>query len=656
MCYNSRVENSSQPIAGTIRLNSKGVGFVDSAPQEEGQEKPRSIEIQPENMNTAMHLDTVEVAITDHKPNRFDRLTGKVIRVASRNKTQFVGTIIEAKDDKLMVQSDDMKLYVPIIIPKTSETAIGQKVVVRINDWTDPTKSLTGNLVQILGKAGDHNTEMQAIVYAQGLDIGFPTEVETEAEEINAAAAKEIESEAKNRRDFRGILTCTIDPVDAKDFDDALSFQKLPNSNIEVGVHIADVTHYVRPGSALDTEAAKRATSIYLVDRTIPMLPEVLSNHWCSLMPEVDRLTFSAVFTFNPAGDIVDEWFGKSIIHSTKRFAYEDVAAILEQAPSDDTIKQSLHELNRLAKKLQQEKLDAGALVFEESEVKFRLDATGKPIGVTKKERNDAHKLIEDFMLLANKKTAEYAGRITKEQAGRFVYRVHPYPKEDRIKGLQAFLGALGQTLKTTKKGVSAYEINRILTETADTPEADVIRQAIVQSMAKAIYSMENIGHFGLAFDHYTHFTSPIRRYPDMMVHRLLEIYLNKQNPTAEMLEAYAAQVTHSSDMEKRAAEAERDSVKLKQVEYMGEHIGEVFDGVISGVTDWGFYVEELETKSEGLVRLVNLGDDFYAFNKDNYSIVGQRTKKSYRLGDTIKIKVLAADPQKRQLDFGVVE
>ena len=641
-------QTASGGIIGTIRLNSKGVGFID-------QENDKSIEIQPENLNTAMHLDMVSVEITNPKPNRFDRLTGRVTEIVTRNKTQFVGIVTEAKDDKLMVQSDDVKLYVPIIIPKVYGVNIGQKVVVKINDWTDPAKSLTGNLIQVLGEAGEHNTEMQAIVFGQGLIIDFPTEVETEAEEINKNAAQEIETEAKNRRDFRGILTCTIDPVDAKDFDDALSFQKLANGDIEVGVHIADVTHYVKPGSALDKEASKRATSIYLVDRTIPMLPEVLSNHWCSLMPEVDRLTFSAVFTFNQKGDLIGEWFGKTIIHSTKRFAYEDVAAILEVPPGGDVIKQSLHELNRLAKKLQAEKLDAGALVFEESEVKFKLDTTGKPIGVTKKERNDAHKLIEDFMLLANKKTAEYAGRVTKEQNGRFVYRIHDYPKEERIKSLQTFLGHFGKKLTVGKKGVSAYEINRILTEAADTPEADVINKAVVQSMAKAVYSMSNIGHFGLAFDHYTHFTSPIRRYPDMMVHRLLEIYLAKKNPTAEMLELYSNLVNHTSAMEKKAAEAERDSIKLKQVEYMGEHIGEEFDGVISGVTEWGMYVEELETKSEGLVRLANLGDDYYMFDEKQYAIVGTRTKKRYRLGDKIRVKVISADVKRRQLDYGVV-
>lgn len=647
MCYNSRVTPNSNIVNGTIRLNSKGVGFVD-------QENDKSIEIQPENLNTALHLDIVNIEITNPKPNRFDRLTGRVVEIVARNKTQFVGVVTEQTPEGWIVTADDVKFYAPITLPKTADVKVGQKVVVDIGNWCDPTSKPCGALIRTIGEAGEHNTEMQAIIYGQGLVIDFPAEVEKEAEAINAAAAQEIEAEAKNRRDFRGILTCTIDPVDAKDFDDALSFQKLPNGNIEVGVHIADVTHYVKPGSALDKEASKRATSIYLVDRTIPMLPEVLSNHWCSLMPEVDRLTFSAVFTFNPKGDIIGEWFGKTIIHSTKRFAYEDVAAILEKPAGGDMIKQALHELNRLAKKLQADKLDAGALVFEESEVKFKLDETGKPIGVTRKERNDAHKLIEDFMLLANKKTAEYAGRITKEQNGRFVYRIHDYPKEDRIKSLQVFLGHFGKKLTIGKKGVSAYEINRILTEAADTPEADVIHKAVVQSMTKAVYSMNNIGHFGLAFDHYTHFTSPIRRYPDMMVHRLLEIYLNKKFPLAEMLELYANLVNHSSAMEKKAAEAERDSIKLKQVEYMSEHIGAEFDGVVSGVTDWGFYVEELETKSEGLVRLANLGDDFYMFDEKQYAIVGTRTKKRYRLGDKIRVKVLSADIKRRQLDYGV--
>lgn len=648
MCYNSPVKTASQPITGTIRLNSKGVGFID-------QENDKSIEIQPENLKTALHLDTVNVLITNPKPNRFDRLTGQVVEIVARNKTQFVGIVTEQTPDGWTVSADDVKFYAPITLPKTADVKVGQKVVVDIGNWCDSSTKPCGVLIRIIGQAGEHNTEMQAIIYGQGLIIDFPAAVEAEAEAINAAAAQEIEAEAKNRRDFRGILTCTIDPADAKDFDDALSFQKLPNGDIEVGVHIADVTHYVRPGSALDKEAAKRATSIYLVDRTIPMLPEVLSNHWCSLMPEVDRLTFSAVFTFNQKGDIVSEWFGKTIIHSTKRFAYEDVAAILEKPAGGDIINQALHELNRLAKKLQQQKLDAGALVFEESEIKFRLDATGKPIGVTKKERNDAHKLIEDFMLLANKKTAEYAGRTTKEQNGRFVYRIHDYPKEDRIKSLAAFLSHFGKKLTIGKKGVSAYEINRILTEAADTPEADVINKAVVQSMAKAIYSMNNIGHFGLAFDHYTHFTSPIRRYPDMMVHRLLEIYLNKKFPLAEMLELYSMQVNHASAMEKKAAEAERDSIKLKQVEYMSEHLGEEFAGVVSGVTEWGMYVEEIETKSEGLVRLANLGDDYYIFDEKQYAIVGTRNKKRFRLGDKIRIKVISADVKRRQLDYGVV-
>ncbi|HYC83467.1 MAG TPA: ribonuclease R [Candidatus Paceibacterota bacterium] len=633
----------SQELIGSIRLTGKGIGYVRTAENPE-----MSIEIDPAFLNTAMHRDTVKVALHAKKG---DQMTGEVIEIVKRNKLELVGTLVE--DGGIMyVDADDPKMYVSIAIPKEAlaGAAVGQKLLVRIVHWSDPKKNPIGEVLRIIGKPGEHDVEMQTIVLEKGFRPEFPPDVEREAKALQEQAAVDIAAEGAKRRDFRQIFTCTIDPVDAKDFDDALSYQKLPDGTIEIGVHIADVSHYVRPGTALDREASKRTTSIYLVDRTIPMLPEGLSNDICSLVPNEDRLTFGAVFTFDPNYNLTGEWFGKTIIHSARRFSYEEAQEVLEKKSEERA--EELRTMNDIAYKLREQKLAAGALTFEEDEVKFKLDEKGVPVSVYKKERKDAHKMIEDFMLLANKKVAEYVSRLVKDKPKMFVYRIHDAPDLERIMQLASFLRPLGYKLEIKNDRVVPQSINNLLAQSAGTPEADMIARATVKSMSKAIYSMVNIGHYGLAFEYYSHFTSPIRRYPDLMVHRLLEIYLAGKIPSDEMLEEYGSLAIRSSDMERLASEAERDSIKYKQVEYMLSRIGQEYDGVISGITEWGIYVEELETKSEGMVRLRDLKDDFYEFDEKQYAMIGQKTKRKFRLGDKVRVKVANADIKRRIIDY----
>lgn len=630
-------------ITGIIRVSSRGEGSVVLP-------NGNLATIETADLNTALDGDTVSILPRSTKKEA----KAEVIKIVTRKRLEFVG-VIEQTDGVFFVIPEDRRMYTDILVmpAKISTAKDGDKVLVKITDWTNVKKDPLGEIIQVIGRPGDNDVEMQSIVLEKGFRPEFPAEVDAEAEAARKRALDNFNQELAKRRDFRGIPTFTIDPIDAKDYDDALSYQELPNGNFEIGVHIADVSFFVQPGTILDNEAQKRATSIYLVDRTIPMLPEVLSNGECSLVEGKDRFAFSAVFEITPEGIIKKDWFGKSVINSSKRFSYEQVQIILDKG--EGLYSHEINTLNKIAYKLRSLKIEAGALSFEEEEVKFKLDETGKPIDITKRERTDSHKLVEDFMLLANKRVAEYVSRLVKDAPFVFVYRIHESPDPDKLLALQEFLRPLGYKLEIKGKKIHSRELNKLLEKSIGQPEENIIQRAAVRTMQKAIYSTQNVGHFGLAFEHYTHFTSPIRRYPDLMVHRLLEIYLSGKKPTNEILSQYTELVIHCSTMEKLAAEAERDSVKYKQVEYMQDKIGEIFQGVISGVTEWGMYVEELETKADGLVRLADLKDDYYKLDQKNFAIVGEKTKKRYRLGDVVTVKVKKTDLNKKIIDFVLV-
>ncbi|MEK7115635.1 MAG: VacB/RNase II family 3'-5' exoribonuclease, partial [Patescibacteria group bacterium] len=513
--------------------------------------------------------------------------TGEIREIISRSKAGFAG-VIEKEGGVYFLVPSDIKMYTDIVIPqeKLKGAKEGQKVFVIITDWKDPQKNPIGEVDEVLGEPGEHNAEMKGIALEKGFRKEFPSPVEREAEALKKKVLSE--EEIKKRRDFRKITTFTIDPFDAKDFDDALSFKDLGGGKVEIGIHIADVSHYVRPDTFLNKEAIKRSTSLYLVDRTIPMLPEAISNDLCSLNPDEDKLTMSAVFVLDQNARVLEEWFGKTIIHSDKRFSYEEAQEILDNKKGE--FYHELSALNSLAKKLTQERFEEGAISLDQEEVKFVLDEAGVPIKVYKKTRQDTNKLIEEFMLLANKKVASFVANMEKESV--FVYRVHDNPDYDRMHNLTLFLKSLGYSVKTKDGIVEGKELNKLIASLEGKPGKDTIQTAIVRSMAKAVYTTKNIGHFGLAFKHYTHFTSPIRRYPDVMVHRLLDEYLRGEKIKEDEWHLYEAMCVYSSQREKEASDAERASIKYKQVEYMSSRVGQVFDGVISSVTDWGIYVE----------------------------------------------------------------
>lgn len=634
---------------GTLRVTGKGVGYVEV----EGFDD--DVKIAPGDLNTGLHRDQVKVLL--HHKKQDTQQSGEITAILFRYKTKFVGTI-KRVDGMMFVVPDDVKMYTDILLPENeaSKTKEGEKVYVRIAKWDDPKMNPLGEIVTVIGAKGNNDVEMRAIVLEKGLSTSFPPDVEEEATKIDKTISAE---EIAGRRDIRGVLTFTIDPADAKDFDDALSYRELENGDIEVGIHIADVAHYVRAGTTLDKEAAERGTSIYLVDRTIPMLPEVLSNDLCSLKPNEDKLSFSSIFTFSGTAlkakkiEIISQWFGRTIIHSNKRFTYEEAQEVLDKKSGPHYAE--LATLNTMAKILQKERFENGAISFESEEVKFKLDEFGKPLGVYIKERQDTNKLIEDFMLLANKKVAEYIGAKDKNIERTFIYRVHDVPKQDKIAELQGFLKTLGYDLKSGPAGPRSKDINKMLNDIRGTAEEGLIQTAAIRSMAKAIYTTKNIGHFGLAFSHYTHFTSPIRRYPDIMVHRLLAEYLAGHKVSKEQLQQFEAASRYSSEMEQTAAEAERGSIKYKQVEYMLDKVGQEFEGVISGVTEWGIYVEERETKAEGLIHVKNLTGDFYTIDPKNYALIGEKTKKRFRLGDPLRFRLKSADLDKRMLDFVLV-
>ncbi|MVM39510.1 ribonuclease R [Spirosoma sp. HMF3257] len=652
-----RADVNANMVEGVVdHVNSRFAFVIPSTASGVRGDRDNDIWVSTDDLAGAVDGDRVQVIRFSDARSRTRRVEGKVARVVERGRTELVGRI-EVWPTYGFVVPDSKKIYDDIFIPKEKMggAADGEKVIVRLTKYPDPDshkQRFEGEVITVLGLAGQNNTEMHAILAEFGLPIVFPQDVEQEAETI---PTKIEEKDIAKRRDMREVTTFTIDPVDAKDFDDALSVQVLDNGNYEIGVHIADVTHYVLPGSKLEAEAYKRATSVYLVDRVVPMLPEKLSNGLCSLRPNEDKLTFSSVFELTPNAQIVKEWFGRTIIHSNRRFAYEEAQDILNNSSGDYL--EELRLLNELAYKLRDERFKNGAINFETVEVRFRLDENGVPLAVYPKIRQDTNKLIEEFMLLANKRVAEFVHSLSKRnkngEENTMVYRVHEGPAEDKLRSFSDFARKLGYKLNVDDEHLSS-SMNRFMASIEGKPEAGMLQQLAVRTMSKARYSTEDLGHFGLAFKRYSHFTSPIRRYPDMMAHRLLQHYLDKGKPVDR--EEYEEKCRHSSERERMAAEAERASIKYKQVEFMSRMApDQVFEGVISGVTEFGIFVEITENSCEGLVRMQDLSDDYYEFDKDNYRIIGQRHKKMYTFGDPVVIRVKETNLARRSMDFALV-
>jgi len=635
-----RKEGQANAITGRLDFVNARFAYVIS------DESENDIWVSSTKTNSALDGDLVRVSVFPDK-RKGKNPEGEIVEVLERKKDHFVGKI-ELSARYAFVVADSRKMFHDIFVPleKIHGAKNGDKVIVKLTEWPGRDKNPVGEVTEVLGPAGNNDVEMHSIMAEFGLPYNFPEQVIAESEAIS----EKIDSkEINKRRDFRQITTFTIDPVDAKDFDDALSIQKLENGNYEIGVHIADVTHYVREGTLLEKEAYERATSVYLVDRVVPMLPEKLSNELCSLRPNEDKLTFSAVFELDKDAKIINQWFGRTIIHSIKRFAYEDVQQIIEEKKGE--LVEEILVLNDLAHKLRKDRFKKGAIAFETVEVKFKLDENGKPLAVIPKIRKDAHKLIEDFMLLANRKVAEHVFFMKKgKEKNTMVYRIHDYPDPDKIGALTLFARKFGYNIEVQDEEKVAAALNKLVEDVDGKPEQNVLQSLAIRSMAKAKYSTAPEMHFGLAYEHYTHFTSPIRRYPDMMAHRLLQHYLDGGKSASK--EEFEEKCEHSSEREKVAADAERASIKYKQVEFMQSTVGKEFEGIVSGVMEYGLFVEIIETKCEGMVRLSELEGDFYELDADNYRVIGKRNKKIITLGDRVKVKVKKTDLEKRTIDL----
>ncbi len=625
-------------ISGIIQVTRKGTGYMPWADQPDKED----IEIFPEKLNGALNGDQVEVELLTILP----RPRGRVKKIIERAKTTFVCTVKGGK-----VMPDDQRFNVAIDVGTTPPEHT--KLLVELLSFDG--QAAKGKIVETIGKAGEHRTEMNAIVMEHGFKTSFPPEVEREAQTLERRHSEILAEELPKRADYRDRVTMTIDPLTAKDFDDALSIRELPNGTYEIGIHIADASFFAQPGTAIGEEAQKRGTSVYLVDATIPMLPHSLSSNIASLKPHEDRLAFSALFIMDKEANVLERTFSKSVIRSDRRFTYEEAQEILDKQSGE-----YLTELNnfyKLAKIMRDRRADEGAIDFGDNEVRFELDEDGKPLKVVRKVRIDTNWLIEEFMLLANKEVATFISKLAEKVPEKnyvFLYRIHDEPKADRIEELGTFVRAIGYEFdkKKNKKSYSAKDIKKLLEQIEGKPEAHLIRTATLRSMAKAIYSTKNIGHFGLSFEHYTHFTSPIRRYPDMLAHRILASHLDGHPLTRKEFGDLESLCIRASEQEAKAVQAERDSIRYKLVEYMMGKVGQTFDALISGVTDWGLYVEEAESSAEGLVRVKSIGDDFYNYSQKEYALIGERTKKKYALGDRVRVKLLAADLESRQLDF----
>ncbi|MBT3587186.1 MAG: ribonuclease R [Flavobacteriaceae bacterium] len=656
------IKASKNYYTGIADVTSKGQAYIIVDGLED------DIFINNKNLNHTLNGDTVEVYVFKRKKG--GKQEGEVTQIIERKRKEFVG-VIKIQERFAFVECQDVKMYTDIFIPKENinNAKDGEKVLVEIESWPEKAGSPYGNVIKVLGKPGEHNTEIHSILAQYGLPYEFEKEIEDFANNIDTSINKE---EIKKRRDMRSDLTFTIDPKDAKDFDDALSFKVLKEDIYEIGIHIADVSHYLIPGTILDNEAFDRATSVYLVDRVVPMLPEVLSNNACSLRPNEEKFTFSAVFKINKKAEIIDKWFGRTVIYSDARFAYEEAQYVIENEllkkqqtvtiPSEISITGKTYEvkskiteailkLDKLAKILRKIRMKEGAISFDKVEVKFNLDESNNPAGVYFKESKDANKLIEEFMLLANRSVAEFIGKQNPKKT--FIYRVHDEPNDEKIAALQNIIKQFGYKLDIRDRKSTSNSLNNLLKDVQGKKEQNLVDTLAIRTMSKAVYTTQNIGHYGLAFDYYTHFTSPIRRYPDIMAHRLLSYYLEEGKTANE--DQYEQKCRHSSEMEGLASQAERASIKYMQVKYMSDHQDQNFLGVISGVTDWGIYVEIVSNKCEGMVRLQDIKGDHYTFHKDEYAAIGDRTKTNYQLGDEVYVRVKNADLVRKQLDFEIL-